>query len=121
MSFLIIWYIKITKYNESKKTLKNWKMYQYLKKNFQINKYLFLPSIAIFFLILVLVIDKNNTTVVKRSEINADSYQNNDSLTFKKFLFDQIRSPFLNIKHEIKNGDTIQKILSKYEIQKWYD
>ena len=92
-------------------------MYQYLKKNFQINKYLFLPSIAIFFLILVLVIDKNNTTVVKRSEINADSYQNNDSLTFKKFLFDQIRSPFLNIKHEIKNGDTIQKILSKYEIQ----
>ena len=92
-------------------------MYQYIKKNFQINKYLFLPSIAIFFLILVLVIDKNNTTVVKRSEINADSYQNNDSLTFKKFLFDQIRSPFLNIKHEIKNGDTIQKILSKYEIQ----
>jgi len=92
-------------------------MYQYLKKNLQINGYLFLTSVVIFFLLLLLVINKNNTTIITKSEINKASYQDTDLSTFKKFLFDQIRSPFLNIKHEIKNGDTIQKILSKYEIQ----
>jgi len=66
-----------------------------------------------------LVINKNNTTIITKSEINKASYQDQDTdlSTLKKFLFDQIRSPFLNIKHEIKNGDTIEKILSKYEIK----
>ena len=94
-------------------------MYQYLKKNLQINGYLFLTSVVIFFLLLLLVINKNNTTIITKSEINKASYQDQDTdlSTLKKFLFDQIRSPFLNIKHEIKNGDTIEKILSKYEIK----
>jgi murein DD-endopeptidase MepM/ murein hydrolase activator NlpD len=92
-------------------------MYQYFIKNLKINKYFFLLSIVTFFLLLLLIFYKNNTKIVKKSEINKASYQSSDLITFKKFLFEQIRSPFLNIKHEIKNGDTIQKILSKYRIQ----
>jgi murein DD-endopeptidase MepM/ murein hydrolase activator NlpD len=92
-------------------------MYQYLKKNLKINRYFFLLSIVTFFLLLLLIFDKNNSKIVKKSEINKASYQGSDLITFKKFLIDQIRSPFLNIRHEIKNGDTIQKILSKYEVQ----
>ena len=92
-------------------------MYQYLKKNLKINRYFFLLSIVTVFLLLFLILDKNSSKIVKKSEINKASYQGSDLITFKKFLIDQIRSPFLNIRHEIKNGDTIQKILSKYEVQ----
>jgi murein DD-endopeptidase MepM/ murein hydrolase activator NlpD len=92
-------------------------MYQYLKKNLQINKYFLFPSIAIFLLLALLVVDKNNNRIIKKSEINQGSFQSSDLINFKKFVLSQIRSPFLNISHEIKNGDTIQKILSKYKIQ----
>ena len=37
--------------------------------------------------------------------------------TFKKFILDQIRSPFINLNYEIKKGDTIQKILKKYKVK----
>ncbi len=92
-------------------------MYQYLKKNLQINKYFLFPSIAIFLLLVLLVVDKNNNRIIKKSEINKGSIESSDLINFKKFVLSQIRSPFLNISHEIKNGDTIQKILSKYKIQ----
>jgi len=39
------------------------------------------------------------------------SYQ---EISEKKFLLNQINSPFINFNYEIKNGDTIQKILKKF-------
>ncbi len=34
---------------------------------------------------------------------------------FKKFLLNQIKSPFTNVNYQIKKGDTIQKILKKIQ------
>ena len=36
---------------------------------------------------------------------------------FKKFLLDQIKSPFINLNYEIKKGDTILKSLKKYKVK----
>ena len=35
----------------------------------------------------------------------------------KEFLFTKIKSPFRDIKHEIKKGESIGKILKKYDVE----
>ena len=92
-------------------------MYQVLKKNWDKTKYLILSLLLITFLLLVTVVYKGNEKINKRSELIASSFEKSDLKTFKKFLLDQIKSPFINLNYEIKKGDTIQKILKKYKVK----
>ena len=96
---------------------KNLEMYQVLKKNWDKSKYLILSGIIITLLLLLTVVYKSDERIIKKSKSIEISYEIPDLKTFKKFLLNQINSPFTNLNYEIKNGDTIQKILKKLKVQ----
>ena len=52
--------------------------------------------------------NQNNLEDVKNSE---------EFLDFKNFIISRINSPYSEVKYLIKNNDTIEKILKKYEIR----
>ena len=83
-------------------------------KNRGANKYFLLSGLIIIFLLLLTVVYKSDEKIIKKSEIN---YEVSDLKTLKKFILDQIKSPFSNIDYKIKKGDTIQKILQQYQVQ----
>mgnify|MGYP001370933679 CR=1 FL=1 len=92
-------------------------MYEILKKNWDKNKFYLLSGIIVSFFLLLAVVFKTDEKIVKKT----DSFNNTDKAAelkiFKKFLLDQIKSPFTNINYEIKKGDTIQKILKKHKVE----
>jgi len=92
-------------------------MYQILKKNWNKSKYFVLSSFIVFFFLLVTIVYKNENKIKVKSENYQDSYALSDLKIFKEYLFNQIKSPFININYEIKKGDTIQKILKKYKVK----
>ena len=92
-------------------------MYQVLKKNWDKSKYLILSGIFITSILLLTVVYKSDEKIIKKSMTIGISYENPDLKTFKEFLLNQIKSPFTNLNYEIKRGDTIQKILKKFEVQ----
>ena len=93
-------------------------MYDILKKNWDKTKNLVLSGIAITFLLLLTVVYTSDEKITKKSRLIESSNETTDLKIFKKFLLDQIKSPFINLNYEIKKGDTIQKILTKYKVQK---
>ena len=92
-------------------------IHQIFKKNWDKSKYLILSTIFITFILLLTVVYKSDEKIIKKSVAVAVSHENSDLKTFKKFLFDQIKSPFTNLNYEIKKGDTIQKILQRLKVQ----
>ena len=88
-------------------------MLKVLRENWDKTKYLIISSLIIVFLFLLTVVYKSDEKIIKKSEITISK----DLETFKKFLLNQIRSPFISLNYEIKKGDTIQKILKKYKVQ----
>ena len=93
-------------------------MYGVLKKNWDKTKNLVLSGITIAFLLLITVVNKSDEKITKKSELIESSNERTDLEIIKKFLLDQIKSPFINLNYEIEKGDTIQKILTKYKVQK---
>ena len=96
---------------------KNLEMYQVFKKNWDKSKYLILSGIFITLILLLTVVYKSDERIIKKSQSIEIAYESPDLKTFKKFLLNQINSPFTNLNYEIKNGDTIQKILKKLKVQ----
>ena len=92
-------------------------MYNILKRNWDKTKYILLSGFIIIFLLLLTVVYKSDEKITKISENNKNLYDVSDLKAFKQFILDQIKSPFTNINHEIKKGDTIQKILKKYKVK----
>ena len=92
-------------------------MYLALKKNWNKAKHLILAGFAIIFLLLLAVVYKNDDKISKKTELNKSLNETTDLKIFKEFILNQINSPFINLNYEIKKGDTIQKILKKYEVQ----
>ena len=92
-------------------------MYQVFKKNWDKSKYLILSGVFVTLILLLTVVYKSDERIIKKSESIKISYESPDLKTFKKFLLNQINSPFTNLDYEIKNGDTIQKILKKLKVQ----
>ena len=92
-------------------------MYQVFKKSWDKTKYLLLSGLIITFLFLVTVVYKSDEKITKKSESILNFQESPDLKTFKKFILNQIRSPFINLNYEIKRGDTIQKILKRYKVK----
>ena len=92
-------------------------MYQIIKKSWDKTKYPILSGLALILLLLVTVVYKSDEKITKKSGLIQNSTKVADLKTFKEFLLNQIKSPFINLNYEIKKGDTIQKILKKYKVK----
>ena len=92
-------------------------MYQIIKKNWDKTKYPILSGFVLMLLLLVTVVYKSDEKITKKSGLIQNSTKVADLKTFKEFLLNQIKSPFINLNYEIKKGDTIQKILKKYKVK----
>jgi len=93
-------------------------MYQIIKKNWEKSKFITLFGIIIGLLILTIAAYKNDANKTgSNKSLNNTLTQKSDFINFKKFLLNQIKSPFKNITYEIVQGDNIKKILKKYKIK----
>jgi len=92
-------------------------MYQIFKRNWQKTKAIAFFGIAITLLISIAFTYNSSTKTSENRELFKSSEQNSDVINFKKFLLNQINSPFININYEISQGDTIQKVLKKYKVK----
>ena len=92
-------------------------MYQIIKKSWDKTKYPILSGLALMLLLLVTVAYKSDEKITKKYGLIQNSTKVADLKTFKEFLLNQIKSPFINLNYEIKKGDTIQKILKKYKVK----
>ena len=92
-------------------------MYEIIKSNWHKTKIIASFGIAITLLILIAVIYKSDNKGTGKPEVFITLDQKLEVINFKKFLLNQIRSPFININYEITQGDTIQKILKKYKVK----
>ena len=92
-------------------------MYQVFKKISDTTKYSIIIVIILTFFLLLTVVYKSDQQITGKSENAETSYKASDLKTFKEFLLKQIRSPFTNVDYKIKKGDTIQKILRKFNVQ----
>jgi len=86
-------------------------MNQLIIKKWGKSKQLFVLTLSIVVILLLTVVYKNQNKHNSKVIADQDSRESTDFVTLKKFLINQIKSPFVNINYEIKKGDTIQKIL----------
>ena len=91
-------------------------MNQILKNAIYTAKYPMIFGAILIFLLLFAVVFKSDEKITKKSEIVESLNNSSDIQTFKKYIFNQIISPFININYEIKKGDTIQNILKRNNV-----
>ena len=92
-------------------------MYQILGKDVEKKKLILTFVGILLFFFLVSVVYKNDSSVQEKVSEKEYTLNQNDLKTIKEFFFKQIKSPFVNISHTIKSGDTIEKILKKYNVE----
>jgi len=92
-------------------------MINVLRKNWDKTKYFLLSALIITFLLLLTVVYKNDKPIPTKSIIGNLNSENSDLTSFKSFVIDSIKSPFINLDYEIQKGDTIKKILQKYKVK----
>ena len=76
----------------------------------------FLITIVSLLIILFIVTSYKNDKFIKNDKSNI-LYEQSELLPLKEFFYSKIKSPFKTVDYEIKPGDSIQKILKKYEIK----
>ena len=92
-------------------------MYQMIIKNVEKKKLIFLFSFILLSSLIFTFVYKN-TSLIKNLDNSKTSFLREEDLNvIKNFLFKQIKSPFKDITHEIKKGESIGKILRKYNIE----
>ncbi len=90
-------------------------MLEIVSKNRQKITYFFIISLITIILLLLALSFKNDDKVLSKTK--DFSLEKVEIESIKKFLLSKIQSPFINIDYKIKKGDTIQKILKKYQIK----
>ena len=92
-------------------------MQEIIKKNWDKNKEIILFTIIAISLLLLVVVYKGSEKIITKSLSVQSKVKKSDYTTFKKFLLNQIKSPFINVDYEINKGESIQKILKKYKVK----
>ena len=92
-------------------------MYPLIKRNWDKTKPIALFALTAALLLLLTVVYKSDEKITKKSEVINSKKEESDLINFKKFLLNQIKSPFINLNYEINKGDTIQKILKKHKVK----
>ena len=90
-------------------------MYQILKQNGTKLKYVLSYVLVITSLLLVTVVYKNDSEI--KDVATEGVFKEKDLVSLKEFFFNKLKSPFISVEYEIKSGDSIQKILKKFEIR----
>ena len=90
-------------------------MFEIVDRNKQKITYFFIISLITIILLLLALSFKNDDKVLSKTK--DFSLEKVEIESIKKFLLSKIQSPFINIDYKIKKGDTIQKILKKYQIK----
>jgi murein DD-endopeptidase MepM/ murein hydrolase activator NlpD len=91
-------------------------MLNLLIKKLQKTRYFILYSfIAVAFIIFAF--SYKNSIISSNSKKTYVSIEHEDIKNLKKFLLGKIISPFINVNYEIKSGDSIQKILKKFDVK----
>ena len=89
-------------------------MYNFFKKYNEKATVFLLFSFILIFSLLVSVAYKNTK---KPSATDVKITMTNDELiSIKEFMFSKLKSPFTNTNYKVKSGDTIQRILKKFEV-----
>ncbi len=94
-------------------TIKNFKILQIQKLN---------PLyLAIFLIVFSIIFFMSSSLINKKNEKNAENLgeisRNGDFTNLTNFLISRISSPYQEINYEIKNNDTVEKILKKFQIR----
>ena len=90
-------------------------MNQIFKEFRESSKFFILSASIIIIFLLIAVVYKNDKEI---SSIGKNTFDQQQSIQkIKDFLFKKIKSPFVNANYEVKKGDTIQKILKKFNIE----
>ena len=84
---------------------------QYLKP-FVLITFIIISSV-VFFISLNLINKKNKENISNFKEIT----ENNEFSNLANFFISKINSPYEEVEYVIKNNDTVEKILKKYEIR----
>ena len=109
----------IQKFNNILKKKRNSLSFYYLK-DFQINKLnsLIVITFLIFFLVLFFIssnlIDKKNQMHLKNFK---EVTETNEFLNLTNLFLSKINSPYVEVNYVIKNKDTVEKILKKFEVR----
>ena len=90
-------------------------MYQFVNKNLDKVKHFLVFLVCITLLLLLAIAYKNDNVASKK--LKNVSFENSNFEQFKEYLLSKINSPFINEKYEVKSGDTIQKILKKFNVK----
>ena len=65
----------------------------------------------------IFIIDITNKNISKKNLINKVVFsENEEMLLLKKYILNNVKSPFNNISYKIKRGDTLKKILKNYSV-----
>ena len=92
-------------------------MYDIIRKGWDKTKYFVLFGFITSTILLLAVVYKSDDKITTKSKFNENFSSIAESENLKKFLLELIKSPFINVNYEIVKGDTIQKILKKYEVK----
>ncbi len=101
--------------NNIKKIQMSWKFYrvQDYKKNLII-----WSSFVIFFsLVFFISINLSETKKINDERNLKEVTSSNEFSSFTKYLFSRINSPYVEVDYKIKNNDSIEKILKKFNIE----
>jgi len=80
-------------------------------------KYPFYFFILVVFFVIYAVVLNQFKSYTKLKENNFNSFLKSEEFNnIKEFVFDNIRSPYKEYSHNVKNKDTLEKILKKYNI-----
>jgi murein DD-endopeptidase MepM/ murein hydrolase activator NlpD len=80
-------------------------------------KYPFYFFILVVFFVMYAVVLNQFKSYTKLKENNFNSFLKSEEFNnIKEFVFDNIRSPYKEYSHNVKNKDTLEKILKKYNI-----
>ena len=83
---------------------------------FELYRYLVFFVLIIGSLLLLTVVYKNDNKP-QSSNISEAPSEHPDFILIKEFFVKKIKSPYINVNYQIKKGDSIQKILKKFEIR----
>ena len=92
-------------------------MYQTIVRGLEKRKIFVIFGFILLSLLIFTFVNKNTTSIKNLDSVKTSFLKEEDINLIKEFLFTKIKSPFQDIKHEIKKGESIGKILKKYDVK----
>ncbi len=92
-------------------------MLNLLRKNWEKSKYFIVFGLITISILLITIAYKNDQLITGTNDSQKIVSENKDLETLKKLLLSKIQSPFHNVTVKLNSGDSIQKILKKFNVK----